>query len=106
MSGPANAKFAIGQVVTHQRFEYRGVVVDVDATYQGTEEWYHEVARSRPPRDAPWYHVLVHEADHATYVAERHLELDPDPEPIQHPLLDRYFDSYQEGRYQRTRPLN
>ena len=93
-------------MVTHQRVEARGVVVDVDATYQGTEEWYHEVARSRPPRAAPWYHVLVHEADHATYVAERHLELDPDPEPIQHPLLDRYFDSYQEGRYQRTRPLN
>jgi heat shock protein HspQ len=108
-SSPTNdrdARFGIGQVVHHQRFEYRGVIVDVDATYQGTEEWYHEVARSRPPRDQPWYHVLVHEADHATYVAERHLEPDPSPEPIRHPLLGEHFDTFEDGRYSRRNTLN
>ncbi len=102
----AKAKFDIGQLVHHLRFDYRGVIVDVDASYQGTEEWYHEVARSRPPRDRPWYHVLVHEAEHTTYVAERHLELDPSPEPIEHPLLGQYFDAFREGRYCRSRRLN
>ncbi len=101
-----DAKFGIGQVVSHLRFEYRGVIVDVDATYQGSEEWYHEVARSRPPRDRPWYHVLVHEANHTTYVAERHLVLDESPEPIRHPLLRHHFDSFEDGRYHRRRTLN
>lgn len=101
-----DAKFGIGQVVSHQRFEYRGVIVDVDANYCGTEEWYHEVARSRPPRDQPWYHVLVHEADHATYVAERHLSLEETPEAIQHPLLEDYFDTFEAGRYAHSRSLN
>ena len=106
MESPRTAKFSIGQVVNHLRFEYRGVIIDVDATYQGTEEWYHEVARSRPPRDRPWYHVLVHEAEHATYVAERHLELDPNPRRIQHPMLRQYFDSFEGGRYRRAHQLN
>ena len=100
------AKFGIGQIVGHLRFEYRGVVVDVDASYQGSEEWYHEVARSRPPRDRPWYHVLVHEADHTTYVAERHLALEESPEAIRHPLIETFFDSFEDGRYSRTKSLN
>lgn len=100
------AKFAVGQVVQHLRFEYRGVIVDVDATFQGTDEWYEEVARSRPPRDRPWYHVLVHEADHMTYVAERHLAADPRGEPIRHPLVSHYFDGFRDGHYERMRTVN
>lgn len=105
MSG-RTAKFGIGQVVRHVRFDYRGVIVDVDGSYQGTEEWYHEVARSRPPRDRPWYHVLVHEADHTTYVAERHLEVEDHPGPIEHPLLEQFFDSFEDGQYSRNERLN
>ncbi len=101
-----DAKFGIGQVVYHERFEYRGVIVDVDASYQGTEEWYHEVARSKPPRDRPWYHVLVHQGDHTTYVAERHLSLDESDDPIEHPLLGDFFDSFEDGRYNRAQRLN
>ena len=100
------ARFGIGQIVHHVRFDYRGVIVDVDPSYQGTEEWYHEVARSRPPRDRPWYHVLVDEADHATYVAERHLEPDPSEDPIRHPLLGRYFDRFEDGRYRKDQLLS
>jgi heat shock protein HspQ len=106
MSDERDAKFGIGDVVHHQRFEYRGVIVDVDATYQGTEEWYHEVARSKPPRDRPWYHVLVHEADHTTYVAERHLEADESRAPIEHPLLGDFFDAFEDGHYSRNQRLN
>ena len=79
------AKFEVGQVVHHLKFGYRGVVFDVDPCFQGTEAWYEQVARSRPPKDKPWYHVLVHDATHTTYVAERHLEPDtgwrPHPAP-------------------------
>ncbi|UCE85283.1 MAG: heat shock protein HspQ [Deltaproteobacteria bacterium] len=101
--GRPRAHFAIGQVVHHRRFDYRGVVFDVDATYQGTDAWYEEMARSRPPKDRPWYHVLVHDADHTTYVAERNLEADANPAPIRHPRLDQLFDAFSEGRYVCTR---
>ena len=83
-----------------------GRTVDVDATFQGTDEWYDQVARSRPPKDKPWYHVLVHGAEHTTYVAERHLEVDPSGQPIQHPLLEQLFDRFESGRYQRTDSIN
>ena len=93
------ARFFVGQIIHHVRFDYRGVVFDVDATFQGTEEWYARVARSRPPRDRPWYHVLVDGAQHTTYVAERHLEPDPDGHPIRHPLLQALCGAYRDGRY-------
>ena len=93
------AKFAIGQLVHHKLFDYRGVIVDVDPTFQGTEEWYERVARSRPPKDRPLYHVLVHDAQHMAYVAERNLEPDDSQDPIRHPLLSEFFATFQDGRY-------
>jgi heat shock protein HspQ len=104
-SGP-EAGFSIGQVIHHKRFGYRGVVVDVDPIFALSEEWYDQVAKSRPPRDKPWYHVLVDQTDQTTYVAERHLEPDPSGEPIDHPLLDRFFETFEDGRYGRPRTLN
>ena len=67
--------------------------------FQGSDEWYEQVARSRPPKDKPWYRVLVHDGEHETYVAERNLEPDSSGDPIRHPLLDTFFaeldgDSY------------
>lgn len=94
-------KFFVGQIVHHNRFNYRGVVVDVDAEFQGSEAWYEQVARSRPPKDQPWYRVLVDGGEHETYVAERHLEQDPDAKPISHPLIDSQFLGYQDGVYRR-----
>ena len=100
------ARFHVGQLIHHRLFDYRGVIVDVDATFQGTEEWYEAMARSRPPKDEPWYHVLVHRAEHMTYVAERNLEPDLTGEPIVHPVLDQYFDELRDGLYQRDRSLH
>jgi heat shock protein HspQ len=102
----ARAKFCVGHLVHHRLFGYRGVVVDVDPAYQGTEEWYEAMARSQPPKDAPWYHVLVHDAAHITYVAERNLEPDGSGEPIRHPMLDHFFDSFSDGHYDRKSSLN
>ena len=100
------ARFDVGALVRHRRFDYRGVVVDVDASFPGSEEWYEQVARSQPPKDAPWYHVLPDDASHTTYVAERNLELDPSGAPIRHPLLDEFFDDFRDGRYVRERAFN
>jgi heat shock protein HspQ len=99
-------KFIRGRLVWHKKFSYRGVIVEVDTTFQGTEEWYEQVARSRPPKDKPWYRVLVHNAKHETYVAERHLEPDPSGEPVEHPALADHFDELRDGTYARTRLMN
>lgn len=96
----SESKFSIGQVVHHQLFDYRGVIIDVDYKFLGSEEWYEEVARSRPPKDQPWYHVLVAGAIHQTYVAENNLEPSEDNSPVHHPLLDYYFNGMKEGYYQ------
>lgn len=98
MTGP---KFTIGQVIRHRKFDYRGVIIDVDPVFSGTEEWYEQVAKSRPPKDAPWYTVLVDNATHVTYVAERHLAPDESGEQVNHPALGRFFDSFAKGRYSR-----
>ncbi len=94
-------KFSIGQIVHHKKFDYRGVIADADGKFEGSDAWYDAVAKSRPPKDAPWYTVLVDGADHSTYVAERHLEPDPSDAQIDHPALGQYFDRFHEGRYYR-----
>lgn len=101
-----SAKFRPGQIIHHTLFDYRGVVVDVDPDFQGTDEWYEQMARSRPPRDKPWYHVLVDQAEHTTYVAERNLEADYSMAPIQHPLLGAHFDRFEHGAYVLRRRTN
>ena len=94
-------KFSVGELVHHRRFGYRGVIVDVDQNFQATEEWYEVVAKSRPPKNKPWYHVLVHESDHSTYVAEQNPETDDELEPIIHPMVEHFFSRFDHGRYRR-----
>lgn len=100
------SQFAIGERVHHRLFDYRGVIVDVDADFQGTEEWYLTVAKSRPPKNKPWYHVLVHNSSQATYVAERNLEPDESDDAISHPLLMHFFTRFTNGRYVRDNQEN
>jgi heat shock protein HspQ len=101
-----SARFGVGELIQHKLFGYRGVVVDVDATFEGSDEWYEGMARSRPPKDQPWYHVLPHEAEHTTYVAERNLEAEASLQPIKHPLLSQCFDDFRDGRYVVARHVN
>jgi heat shock protein HspQ len=98
MPGP---QFSVGDVVRHSLFDYRGVIVEVDPHFQGTEEWYEGGARSRPPKHSPWYHVLPHGAQHQTYVVERNLEADESGLAVQHPLVEHYFTNFADGRYVR-----
>ena len=48
---PKNAKFSLGQIVYHSKFKYRGVIVDADPNFQGTDEWYESVAKSKPDKN-------------------------------------------------------
>ena len=93
-------RFSIGQPIHHRLFDYRGVIFNLDATFQGEDEWYDLVAKSRPPKDKPWYHVLVHGAVHTTYVSEQNLEPDLTGQPVEHPAMSYYFGDFRDGIYQ------
>ena len=106
MAEQDKVKFSIGQLVHHKLFDYRGVIVDVDPVFSGTEDWYEQVALSRPPKDRPWYHVLVDGATHQTYVAERNLEPDVSGTPVDHPLVNEFFTGFEKGVYTTRGALN
>ena len=94
------AQFKLGQIVYHTKFRYRGVIVDADPYFQGTDEWYENVAKSKPDKNKPWYHVLVHGQGNETYVAESNLSTDTSNDPIDHPFVEVFFDEYDEsGEY-------
>lgn len=101
-----NVKFSVGELVHHRLFGYRGVIVDVDRNFQASEEWYQTVAQSRPPKNKPWYHVLVHESNHSTYVAERNLEPDDISEPVNNPMVRHFFSKFDNGKYMRIDTVN
>jgi len=101
-----NANFGIGSLVQHILFGYRGVIIDVDPAFQGTDDWYNKNAPGNPPRDQPWYHILVHGSVHHAYAAEMHLIEDTSGDAIEHPDLDYFFDTFQDGLYHRRRSTN
>lgn len=99
MSPIVEARFQIGQIVEHKLFNYRGVIFEVDAVFSMSDEWYEQMARSRPPKDRPWYYVLVDNAVHTTYVAERNLLPSANFDQIHHPQLSDYFSAFKGGLY-------
>ncbi|WP_428609652.1 heat shock protein HspQ [Sedimenticola sp.] len=98
------AKWNVGQLVHHKLFGYRGVIYDVDAEFMLSDDWYEQMAKSRPPKDEPWYRVLVDGADYETYVAQCNLEPDSRHDPIEHPDVARVFKAFTGDRYLAEQP--
>jgi heat shock protein HspQ len=99
-------KHSIGDLIYHKLYGYRGVIVDIDPCFQLTDEWYDRVASSRPPKNEPWYHVLVNQSLNSTYVAEQNLEPDLTGEKIDHPMVELFFTGLQDGRYISNEKIN
>ena len=100
------AKFAIGDVVRHRIYPFRGVIFDVDPTFNNTEEWWLSIPEHvRPRKDQPFYHLLAENEDSAylAYVSEQNLLADETGEPVGHPQAPELFESFEPGRY-RLRP--
>ena len=89
--GMQTTHFFIGQIIQHKLFNYRGIIFDVDFQFSGTDDWYNDVAHSRPSKQQPWYRILVDNASHQTYVAEQNLNLSESLLAINNPLIDDYF---------------
>ena len=96
------AKFAIGDVVKHRVFAFRGVIFDVDPTFSNTEEWWLSIPENiRPRKDQPFYHLLAENEENAyvAYVSEQNLLADETGEPVGHPQAPMIFESFDHGHY-------
>jgi heat shock protein HspQ len=96
------AKFAIGDVVRHRLFPFRGVVFDVDPQFANTEAWYNAIPQEiRPRRDQPFYHLLAEndEDSYLAYVSEQNLLPDESGAPVGHPQAAVIFGGFKDGHY-------
>ena len=99
-----DAKFAIGQVVKHRIFPFRGVIFDVDPEFNNTEEWWQASPEEiRPSKDQPFYHLLAEneESEYVAYVSEQNLLPDHSGEPLRHPQISDVFERDANGAYRR-----
>jgi heat shock protein HspQ len=100
--GTQSAKFAIGQVVRHRVYPFRGVIFDVDPTFSNTEEYWLSIPENiRPRKDQPFYHLLAEndESSYVAYVSEQNLVPDDSGQPVGHPQASALFESFREGQY-------
>lgn len=96
------AKFQIGQIVKHRFYPFRGVVFDVDPSFDNTDEWWLSIpAEIRPAKDQPFYHLLAEndETEYVAYVSEQNLLPDLSGEPVRHPQVTELFDNLEDGVY-------
>ena len=97
------ARFAIGEVVRHRLFDFRGVVFDVDPEFANSEEWYEAIPEAlRPAKEQPYYHLLAENSESAyiAYVSQQNLAHDDSDEPVDHPEIATMFERLEDGRYQ------
>jgi len=104
------AKFAIGQVVRHRVYPFRGVVFDVDPVFSNTEEWWEAIPEDiRPNRDQPFYHLYAENAEneYVAYVSEQNLLADDTGAPLRHPQIEETFVIADDGHFEmRHRAMN
>jgi heat shock protein HspQ len=96
------AKFAIGPVVKHRIYPFRGVIFDVDPVFANTEEWLSSIPEEvRPRRDQPFYHLLAENSQttYVAYVSEQNLLADDTGKPVSHPQVPQFFKELKRGHY-------
>src|SRR3546814_14576574 len=101
----SEARFAVGDVVGHRLFPFRGVVFDVDPEFANTEEWLESIPEAvRPEREQPFYHLLAEndENSYVAYVSQQNLEHDDTDLPIQHPAIPQLFNAFGHGPFINT----
>jgi heat shock protein HspQ len=101
----STARFAIGDVVRHRLFDFRGVIFDVDPVFANSDEWYEAIPEDvRPRKDQPFYHLLAENSDssYIAYVSQQNLVTD-ESGPVDHPAVGGLFEDFEGGRYRLKR---
>jgi|TARA_B110000438_G_scaffold288732_1_gene322533 heat shock protein HspQ len=90
------AKFKLGEVVRHRKFDFRGIIFDVDPIFDNTDEWLDRIPEDRrPSKNQPFYHILAENEDKSVYIAyvsQQNLVEDSDKDPFTHPSVKLIFD--------------
>ncbi|MBT6843091.1 MAG: Co2+/Mg2+ efflux protein ApaG [Candidatus Melainabacteria bacterium] len=94
-------KYKRGQTIKHPQEDYRGIIADFDMYFINDEEIYNK-SKYKPAKNKPWYYVLIDGTNAISYVAEEHLEPDEDPENIEHPLIEFFFNGFDGNKYIRN----
>jgi heat shock protein HspQ len=97
-----HAKFAVGSVVKHRVYPFRGVVFDIDPVFNNTEDWWQAIPEEiRPRKDQPFYHLLAENAEttYVAYVSEQNLLADKTGQPVRHPQVKEMFALDENGQY-------
>ena len=98
-----DAKFKIGEIVKHRFLSFRGVIFDVDPTFNNTEEWWLSIPEDiRPKKDQPFYHLLAEapsQPSYVAYVSQQNLLPDETDDPVSHPLVEEMFTGIKNGKY-------
>ncbi|MEE2924927.1 MAG: heat shock protein HspQ [bacterium] len=81
------------QIVSHRDGSFRGMIVDIDPWFMGSDDWYQKSIKTNAPVDEPWYYVVVDGADYATYVPESDLVPSNEGKPVENPIINSYHGS-------------
>lgn len=100
------AGFNLGDIIIHRVHNFRGVIVDVDADFQGSDDWYDQNTTNQPSKISPWYHVLLDEEGAMAYVSEQNIYVDSSNQEIENPMVDDIFEEYEAGHYLPRQTLN
>jgi len=99
------AKYTIGSSVKHRIYGFRGLVFDVDAEFNNTDEWYESIpVDARPRKNQPFYHLFAEtpspdQSPYIAYVSEQNLIPDDDESPIEHPDIKEFFEQTSDGKF-------
>ena len=102
MQDLVEAKFSIGDVVKHKFLNFRGVIFDLDPTFNNTEEWYNAIPKDfRPKKDQPFYHLFAENEEifYIAYVSEQNLNIDISGIPANHPDISKIFSHFNGSSY-------
>ena len=93
--------FKRGAVVKHKQDDFTAVITDYDMYFINDEEIYKK-DKTQAAKDKPWYYVLINKTNAISYISQENLELLENPDTIEHPLTDFFFDGFDGEMYIRN----
>nr|XP_027235995.1 F-box only protein 21-like isoform X2 [Penaeus vannamei] len=92
--------YAIGMVMQHKRYHYTCVIFGWDRECRMPSDWVQRmgVYNLLYKTKQPFYNVLVYDGSHR-YAAQENLEIAPDPRPITHSDVGKYFKKFNGTHY-------
>lgn len=92
------AKFNIGDLVTHKNQGYLAIIIDIDPMFQASGRYNPGAVNRDFTQKNPWYRLLVDGTSQMTYVEEPFLDAAHKKNIIDNPNISNHF-SVKQGNY-------